>query len=161
MTTNIDPCRTLVEKLIAKYRAKAEEYLRVMRQNPQTPTKEIFEARASETLIAITDLELLLERSPDDRFDEDGAFRLSDGSRIELPDGDGIIRRRDVHGNLEEAREPGQARYNEWLELFAAGPYTVWRCPGCNAYVTAYKDDLGHVGTPLCCDCDEEMEQLA
>jgi hypothetical protein len=37
---------------------------------------------------------------------------------LEYPDTDGTIWRRDIHGNLEEVREPSNDNYREWKQLF-------------------------------------------
>jgi len=37
----------------------------------------------------------------------------------------------------------------------------VWRCAECNDEVTVTPWDYQNIGTPVCCDCDEDMEYLS
>ena len=45
-------------------------------------------------------------------------FTFSDNSYLEPPDGEGVIRRFDVHGNCEGLRRPGDDDWQEWADLF-------------------------------------------
>lgn len=90
------------------------------------------------------------------RFNESGEVLLGDGGVIEPPEDDGTMRRRDAHGNVEEVREPDDAKYQEWLDLYEQGPFTIWRCPQCHLYVVLHKGELAEDGTPLCAECMNE-----
>lgn len=46
-------------------------------------------------------------------------IELSDGGVIEAPDSEGAIRRRDIHGNLEDVKRPEDADYKNLSQYFA------------------------------------------
>jgi len=45
-------------------------------------------------------------------------LELSDGGVIEVPDEEGVIRRRDKDGNCEEVRYMGDDDWNDWADMF-------------------------------------------
>jgi len=53
---------------------------------------------------------------------------LDDGGIIEYPDAEGTIRRRDVHGNVEEIRRVSDSNWREWADLFdvTADDFEEW-----------------------------------
>jgi hypothetical protein len=51
-------------------------------------------------------------------MDEIKDIELSDGGCIEYPDPSGNMRRRDIHGNLEEVRGIDDEGWAEWARLF-------------------------------------------
>lgn len=36
----------------------------------------------------------------------------------------------------------------------------VWKCPGCDRTVTVSYEDLAEAGSPICTDCEREMDML-
>ena len=59
-----------------------------------------------------------------------GGIQLGDGGIIEHPDDEFVIRRRDIHGNLEEVRSLGDTNHKEWLDFF---PEAIARLHLCQA----------------------------
>lgn len=74
-------------------------------------------------------------------FNGSGEIELSSGGVIQPPDDAGTIRRLDVDGDTQEVREPEDANYDEWKQLFVKEDkyaeyyirdfYPKGECPDC------------------------------
>jgi hypothetical protein len=88
-------------------------------------------------------------------------IELSDGGCLEFPEDDGTIRRRDVHGNCEEVRRPGDDGWQEWADMFPDyKEYTVYFEVRFKTKVRCKVEDLADRITDINIPEDDETEYV-
>ena len=49
---------------------------------------------------------------------------------------------------------------NKWSKIKDEDVRTVWKCPECGDKASVSPDFFQESGTPVCCNCDKDMDYL-